>query len=180
VDFVYHRRSEDFRGTTIYPLNRLRAAHPGSYESERRKYEGREVLHGLAIPLLDALWGDVLHLSPFHPSRLATAWREAGLSPTWAGTFFAIPVERLRGSACVWFASGEVSRASDGTPSLDAAHVTRFAPDSFREPEHLPTRYLDYLRGCKTEGRSPRPFAYLPHVLLADELDVTRLELVQA
>ena len=40
--YVYHRVPENLQGTTLYPLNELRAIHPSNYELEKEKYKGRE------------------------------------------------------------------------------------------------------------------------------------------
>ena len=61
MPFVYHIRSADFRGTTLYPLNRLRDRYPDVYEAQRAKYRGREWLLEARVPLLDVLWNDVIH-----------------------------------------------------------------------------------------------------------------------
>jgi hypothetical protein len=157
------------RGETLYPLNLLPAEHPESYEHERRKYDGRETLLELRIPVLDVLWNEALHLSPIHPSHLAEAWRAAGLwSPAWERAFFEIPVERIDAQRAVWFASG----------ALPLDDVTRFDPTAYRELDEPPSTYRNYLRRYREEGRRPRPFAHLPHVLVAAPIEVAGLRAV--
>lgn len=174
--FLYHARPPDMRDATLFPLNRLRDAHPDLYRRARRKYDGREALRELRIPLLDVLWGDAVHLAPVHPFRLAAAWRVTGLSsPAWERSFFRIPVERIVRPA-VWFESGAL--AADG--SLPAEAVSRFDPTRYRELDGPPAPYLDYLRERQAGGRPPRPFAYVPHVLVAGPVDVARVDLVRA
>ena len=47
MPFVYHLCADDFRGTSLLPLNALRAAYPDVYDRECAKWAGREsVLHG--------------------------------------------------------------------------------------------------------------------------------------
>jgi hypothetical protein len=159
------------RGDTLYPLNALRSMHPDLYGEERRKYVGREELQELRIPVLDVLWNDALHLSPIQPSRLAALWRAAGLSsPAWNREFFEIPVDRIDAKRAVWFASG----------ALPFDDVTPFDPGRYRELTEPPPAYGEYLRRYLDEGRSPRPFAYVPHVLVAAPVDVAGLPLVRA
>jgi hypothetical protein len=170
MPFLYHARPEHMRGETLYPLNLMRAVYPDLYEHERGKYVGREELLGLEIPILDVLWNDALHLSPVHPYRLAAAWRDAGLSsPAWDREFFEIPVERIDEQRCAWFASGV----------LPLDHVARFDPNAYRELPQPPAAYHEYLRLYKERGRRPRPFAHLPHVLVAAPIDVVGLRLVR-
>ena len=169
--FAYHARPASMRGETLYPLNRLRDAHPELYERERRKYAGREALLELRIPVLDVLWNDALNLSAIHPGRLAASWQAAGLeSPIWEREFFEIPVERIDASRSVWFPSGVL-------PFTD---VARFDPLGYRQPERPPADYDAYLLRCKGQSRRPRPFAYVPHVLVAAPIDVSGLRLVRA
>lgn len=172
MQFLYHARPRDMRGDVLYPLNMLQATYPDLYEDERGKYAGRrEELLELRIPVLEVLWNDALHLSPIHPSHLAAAWDEAGLSsPAWEREFFEIPVGRVEGLECVWFASG----------ALPLDDVTRFDPNAYQELVQPPASHRQYLRRCKASGRRPRPFAYLPHVLVAAPLNVAGLALVTA
>jgi hypothetical protein len=159
------------RGGTLYPLNALRAAYPELYEEERRKYDGREQLLELRIPVLDVLWNDALHLAPIHPSRLAAAWRTVGLSsPAWEREFFEIPVARIDAKRAVWFTSG----------ALPLDDVTPFDPARYRELTEPPAPYHEYLVDYKERGRRARPFAYVPHVLVAAPVDVAGLRRVRA
>ena len=158
------------RGSTLHPLNVLRTLHPDLYDDERRKYVGREELLDLRIPVLDVLWNDALHLTTIHPSHLAAAWRATGLSsPAWERDFFVIPVERIDAKRAVWFARG----------ALPLDDVVPFDQGRYRELEQPPPAYDAYLRDYKNRGRRPRPFAYLPHVLVAASVDVSGVALVR-
>jgi hypothetical protein len=185
MPFLYHARPPGMRGELLYPLNLLRSVHPDLYEHERRKYVGREALLDLRIPVLGVRWNDALHLSPLHPYRLAAAWRAAGLSsPAWEREFFEIPVERLRGHPCVWFASGALSddgsRREGAVLSLPVEEMTPFDLDAYRGLAQPPAGYREYLRDCRERGRHARPFAHVPHVLVAAPFDVAGLRLVRA
>jgi hypothetical protein len=170
MPLLYHARPTRMRGEMLYPLNELRAVHPDLYEEERRKYAGREELLDLRIPILDVLWNDALHLSPIHPANLAAAWRAAGLSsPAWEREFYEIPIDRIDAKRAVWFARGALP--------LD---VAPFDPGRYRELAEPPPAYRSYLLDYKERGRPARPFAYLPHVLVAAPVDVVGLGLVRA
>lgn len=158
------------RGDTLYPLNDLREVDPDLHESGRQKYVGREKLLELRIPVLDALWNDALHLVPIHPSHLARAWRAAGhASAAWERQFFEIPVERIDAHRAVWFGRG----------ALPLDDVVPFDASRYRELTKVPPAYDAYLRDAKEQARLPRPFAYVPHVLVAEPIDVTGLRLVR-
>jgi hypothetical protein len=171
LPFLYHALPERMRGETLFPLNRLRDVDLELYEAERAKYTGREELLELRIPVLAVRWNDALHLAPIHPRLLAAAWLEAGLElPARAGAFFEIPVERVDAARTVWFGRG----------ALPLDDVVPFDPAAYRELEQAPAAYVEYLRGCRERGRRARPFAYLPHVLVAAPLDVAGLRVVRA
>ncbi len=183
--FLYHRRPPDMRGDVLYPLSVLHKKFPDLYEHERAKYAGREILLELWIPILQVLWTEALHLSPLHPYHLAAAWRAQELtSTTWDREFFEIPVERIDASRSVWFSSGvlignEVERER-GRPSIPVDQVTRFDPSVYRGMERPPTRYLEYLQDQREHSRRPRPFAHVPHVLVAASVDVANVDVVRA
>jgi hypothetical protein len=164
------------RGATLYPLNVLRTAHPDLYEQERAKYAGRETLLDVRIPLVGVRWSDALHLSPIHPYRLAEAWRAAGFSwPDGKAEFLRIPIERLGPAPAVWFGSGALSEAG----SLPGADVALFDEGRYAELVELPPAHCAYLRGLPDDA-VPRPFAYVPHVLVAGPVDVEGVAVVRA
>jgi hypothetical protein len=92
--------------TRLFPLNQVSSIDSALYEREKAKYEAREAVLEFRIPLIDVLWNDTLHFSTIHPYHLAAAWRAVGL---WTATlerpFLQIPVERVAGYPCLWFAS---------------------------------------------------------------------------
>lgn len=185
MQFLYHARSRQMRGDVLYPLSVLKTRFPDLYELERAKYGGRELLFELRVPILEVLWNEALHLSPLHPSQLAAAWRAARLPSTaWDRDFFEIPVERIESSRAVWFATGALDEDDPGRdqhpPSLPVDQVTRFDPAAYRAIRHPPAKYLEYLNDRRERGRRPRPFAYLPHVLVAAPIDVRNLDVVRA
>jgi hypothetical protein len=173
------------RGETLYPLNQLRAIHPDVYEHEKGKYGGREAVLEFRIPLLDLLWNDTLHLSPIHPRHLAAAWRSVGLwSPVWERDCFEIPVDRIAGHPCVWFASEAFwvnnSPHEDVPLSPPLDEFSPFDPSAYRQLAEPPASYHEYLRRQQERGRRPLQFPKIPHVLVAGPIDVAGLTLVRA
>jgi hypothetical protein len=172
VPFLYHAKPAGMRGEKLYPLNRLRTRQPDLYERELAKYVGREALFDVRIPLLDVLWNDALHLSPIHPSKLAAAWRAAGLwSDIWEREFFEIPLERIDGRPCVWLAGGVLPPQGE---------FTWFRASAYRELTAAPLDYHEHLRERSRDARRPRPFAFVPHVLVAGPVDVSGVGVVRA
>jgi hypothetical protein len=173
------------RGETLYPLHLLRSVHRDLYEVELAKYAGREVLLELRVPLLGGRWNDALQLCPLHPSRLARAWRDAGIaSSVWDHDFFQIPLAALEGTPAVWFATGVVSVPDETDeqrpPSLPRAEVSWFDATRYRELDAPTPRHLEHLRERRELGGRARPFAFIPHVLVGAPLDTAGLELVRA
>lgn len=155
------------------------------HERERAKYKGREAVLEFKIPLIDVLWNDALHLSTIHPRHLATAWRKAGLwTSIWERAFFQIPLERLAGHQCVWFASESfwVNNSPDEevplAPPLD--EFKPFDPTTYHELREAPASYHQYLRRQQLRGRPPLQFPKIPHVLVPSPIDVGGLGLVHA
>jgi hypothetical protein len=181
VPFLYHAKPANMRGEVLYPLNRLRTAHPDLYDRAIAKYVGREALLEVRIPLLDVLWNDTVHLAPIHPSHLAGAWRAAGLwSDIWDREFFEIPLDRIDGHPCVWFASGAFPVDSSDQIQRSERDFTWFRSTAYRELAEVPVRHQEHLRQRSRAGRRPRPFAYIPHVLVAGLIDVAGLSVVRA
>jgi hypothetical protein len=185
VRFLYHARPPDLRGETLYPLNQLESLDPALYERERGKYKGREAVLEFRIPAIDLLWNDTLHLSIIHPYHLAAAWREVGLwTPIWERPFFQIPLERVAGYQCIWFASESfwVNNSPDEdvplAPPLE--EFKPFDPIAYEELREAPASYYDYLRRQLERGRRPLQFPKIPHVLVPGPVEVAGLALVRA
>jgi hypothetical protein len=182
--FLYHARPPDMRGETLYPLNQLRSVDPALYGRERAKYKGREAVLEFRIPLIDVLWNDTLHLSTIHPYHLATAWREVGLwTPFWDRPFFQIPLDRVTGYQCTWFASESFwvnnSPGEDVPLAPPLEEFKLFDLTAYEELTEAPASYNDYLRREQQRGRRPLQFPKIPHVLVPGPVEVAGVALVR-
>ena len=176
VPFLYHRRPQDLRDETLYPLNDLQALHPDLYALEAAKYEGRELVRELRIPLLEVTWNDAVHLAPIHPYHLAASWGAAGLSSRmWEREFLAIPVGRIDARLAVWFAY-----STDVVSPLAEDEFIPFDADAYEELTKAPAAYAAYMHRLRESGRPGRHFGYVPHVLVAGPIDVSGLTCVRA
>src|SRR4029077_13987025 len=63
VPFVYHLCADDFRGTSLLPLNALRVAYPDVYDRECAEWAGREAVLQWQVPHLGVAWSDTVNLS---------------------------------------------------------------------------------------------------------------------
>ena len=171
---VYHVVPTAMAGDLLYPLNRLRALHADLAEAATRKYEGREALMRVRLPLLDCLWNDVIHLTPLHPSKTRRALEAAGF-PVREIEFFSIPPTVLNGGAAVWF---ENSRVKGPDYRLDKEEFSIFDQRRYRELAAIPEVQHKYLEQAKRSGERPLFWARVPHVLYRGEIDVRGLKVV--
>src|SRR5262245_55380278 len=92
--YLYHWVPADLRGHILYPLNQLKSIYPSLYIIEAAKYQNRESLMRVRLPILDCLWNDVLHFSPVHPSKIQQALAEAGFARKQRRYFKIDPLEK--------------------------------------------------------------------------------------
>ncbi len=159
-------------GNILYPLNQLKTIYPMAYETHVKKYEGREYLLDVKIPILDCLWNDVLHMSPIHPKDLDEAWREYGFE--YELEFFEIDLKDLdRTKLAIYkYEKLRINRT-------DKIEVTAFDEDYVLKNNKVRQVSKDYFKKCKEEGTDPLIFVGVPHILYKGEIDVTNCNLVK-
>jgi hypothetical protein len=183
VPFVYHLVADDFRGTSLLPLNALRAAHPDVYERESTKWAGRESVLQWRVPHLGVAWGDTVNLAALDPARLIEARRQLGLpfSRLLERRLVRIPVERIaRQPAVVYDGSTHWLNSRPGenvmaTPPED--EFTPFDADSYQELRETPPLHLEYLKEQLAAGLPALGFVFVRHVLVAGPVDIEGLPL---
>jgi hypothetical protein len=174
---LYHRRSRNFWGNILYPLNALKKSAPELYQAHRAKYDGREWVMDQRVPLLDCLWNDVLHLSPVHPERVAELARAQGL--VWYGAdWFEIDPAAMEFSR----ANSAVFRFADMTDrmSIEPDEFVPFDLARLAEMTEIPKRTRDYYATVEKGSARYFIFAGIPHVLHKGCLDVASTPLVRA
>lgn len=160
-------------GSVLYPLNELRERDPDTFVRARAKYEGREQVLELRVPLLDCLWNDVLHLSPVAPVEIVEALESAGLTPD-RRRFVEVDAGELEPAQTVLFLN-----STDREHRFDDGQWNWFDARSVSCHTRLPQATRDYYAACSREGTRPLLFAYVPHVLFRGSLDVSRLSVVE-
>ena len=183
MPFVYHLCSEDFRGSTLYPLNLLASVYPEIFERERPKYHGRESVLEWQVPHLGVPWGDTVNLSALDPVHLVQARQRLGVpfSRLLERRVVRIPVERIRSKAVVYDSRSHWINSSPGqdvplTPPEE--EFSPFAADTYEELAEVPQLHLDYLRRQLSLGEPALGFVFVRHVLVAGPLDISGLSLV--
>lgn len=173
MQYLYHRRHPGFVGTTIYPLNQLRAKFPDLHAAQARKYAGRERITGETVPVVDALWNDLVHCAPIHPRTIFRALTVLERAPE-AQEWFRIPVAKIQRIDAVWF---DPQNERYPFPVRDG-EVTMFDPSRYRELRALPARTLRYYRALTGTGQPSLLFLYVPHVLVHGLIDVSDVDVV--
>ena len=183
MPFVYHLCADEFRGTSLLPLNALRVAHPDVYDRERTKWAGRESVLLWQVPHLGVAWGDTVNLAALDPIHLVQARKRLGVpfSHLLERRVVRIPVQRIADRKAVvydsrthWLNSrpGEKVRS---TPPED--EFTVFDIDTYQELLETPRLHLEYLSEQLAAGRPALGFVFVRHVLVAGPVDISGLPL---
>ena len=165
------------RGSTLYPLNRLAELDEELYVTELSKYSdhpSRRGLPGRRVPKLECAWGDALHFSPVHPRLIHAAWSELGGNGAPPARWFALPLGRLDVDRTV------VYKGSGRNPSaaIPEAEIERLDPEAYEEPRRVPDATLNWYRELVAGGRSGAWFVGVPHVLVAEAVEVGGCEVI--
>lgn len=168
--FIYHRKSDDFTGATLYPLNRLKEHFPALYESAVKKYFGREWLLNVSVPPLSCLWNDVIHLSLMHPSviyksLLSTGFNHSDRELLW----FEIPLEDALNQASTLYLN---TRPWQDEQILYNSDFRLATEKHVRELSEMPEINIQYYRDCAMRGERPLLWKRAPHLLVKGELNI--------
>ena len=160
-------------GSVLHPLNELRESAPEIWRREVAKYEGREQVLDMRVPLLDCLWNDVLHFSPVHPSVVVAALGAAGFEED-RRRFFEIGADLLDPAQTVVFLN-----STDREHRFDPEQWSWFDASMVARLSSLPELTRAYYAECAREGWTPLRFAHVPHVLFRGSLDVSDATVVR-
>lgn len=169
--FLYHVVPRDMRGGVLYPLGRLRERWPDLAVAAARKYDGRESLMDVLIPILGCRWNDAIHLAPLHPAKTRQALADAGLSPG-ALDFFAIPAEMLGEGRAVFFKN---SVDTCGMYDFRAEDFSVFDAARFRGLADAPEAQKEAFRSAAARGGRPLLWSRTPHVFYQGEIRTSSL-----
>ena len=183
MPFVYHLCADDFRGTSLLPLNALRVMHPDVYDRECAKWAGREsVLHS-QVPHLGVAWADTVNLAALDPVHLIQARKRLGVpySRLLERRVVRIPVQRIAGQPAVVYDSRSHwlnSRPGENVPaSPPVDEFTPFDVDTYEELLETPRLHLEYLSDQVAAGKPALGFVFVRHVLVAGPVDISALPL---
>ena len=184
--YLYHMCAPDFRGTTLLPLDGLRDAYPDLYEREIAKYTGREAVLKFVVPGLGVTWGEAVNLSALNPALLVEERRRLGVpfSNLLTRRILRIPLDRIAHQKCVAYCATVhwANTAPNDSTAPQVPPLTDFAPfdvPSHREPASVPPKHTEYLLRQQLRSEYALGFAFVPHVLVAAPIDISRLQLLQ-
>ncbi|MBI4372046.1 MAG: hypothetical protein HY552_07090 [Elusimicrobia bacterium] len=176
--WLYHQIPDVFAGEVLYPLNQLVEIAPEVAKVAKRKYEGREHLMNVRLPLLNCLWNDVLHLSPIHPSRIRDALMETGclrqadIKPR---RFFVIAPEGLEPRQTLYFQNSHDTGYKYDFLESDFAF---FDFQRYRELAAVPDEQFGYFIQMKDAQKTPLLWARTPHVFYRGAIRMAGLEII--
>lgn len=178
---VFHMRNiSNEKARELLPLSALQESDPESYAQALAKYDDtpeRRRLPGTRIPCLDALWTEVVFLSPITPHAVWTAWAEArsieaGKRPLPAQEFWAIPVDDI-GEAVL------LDRTLTATgEEIDPREVSRLNPDTYISATVTTPGNAAWARELTRKGVRGGYFHRTPHVLTRGPVSLERSRLV--
>lgn len=170
-NWLYHRVPDRMIGEVLYPLNELASVDSAVAHAESRKYETRERLMAVRLPILNCLWNDVLHLSPIHPAKIKRALIETGyqqdLPPV--RNFFVIDPSWLLAGKGVHFRN---SMDTEGKYDFPGCDFTAFDRTLYQELAAVPEQQRRYFMRIKEEGGRPLLWARTPHVFYQGEINI--------
>ena len=181
MPFVYHLCADDFRGTSLFPLNALRVAYPDVYDRECAKWAGRESVLQWQVPHLGVAWGDTVNLAALDPVHLIQARKRLGVpfSRLLERGVVRIPVQRIAHQRAVVYDSRSHwlnSRPGEKVPSTPPEdEFTPFDAGTYQELLETPQLHLDYLSEQLAAGQPALGFVFVRHVLVAGPVDISGL-----
>lgn len=161
------------QGEILYPLNELKQHHVDAYNQQIRKYEGREALLKNAIPTLNCLWNDVLHLAAVHPEEVKTAMSKAGL--TYSGKFFQIDPHSLEPKNTTIY----LYKPPYTSKLLEESDFVAYDPDHLHKYSHVGEATIEDYRKRMQQGKRPFVHVFVPHILYKGTIDTSNAKIIE-
>lgn len=169
--YIYHAKRPDFVGDRLYPLNTLKGRLPEVYAGAVKKYEGREWLLDVKVPVLNALWNDVIHFSLMHPYLICETLSDIGFEHhKYSREWFEVPVADVLKFPSIIYKNTRKDRSSRIFPESDFEPVRE---ERVLELSGMPERNLAYYGECFADKTIPLIWGFAPHVLIKGELDIS-------
>lgn len=164
---MYHMVPEKMRGNILYPLSSLEKIFPDLHAEAMTEYEGREHVPETPISTLGVQFKDVLQLSPVHPREIIAALKNAGLEPH-EMRFFEVDPKLLDPEKAAIYLFNDTEGDVPYSPDDVAKHGVM--------PEETKRHYLE----AATQGKRPKLFVGIPHVMYKGSIDISKLPVITA
>lgn len=163
LPYLWHYVPDNMKGNYLWPLAELATRMPQVAALQAKKYDDRQYMQKMHIPLLDCEWKQAIFLSATHPKDVYEGFRQAGLSrrPKKA---FQIPVEALAGYEVAWV-DLTVPNEQPGALRLSESAVSKFDLSTYRSRPLSPAS-LEYFKAEADKGKIPLELLKEPHVVL--------------
>ena len=172
---LYHMVPKEMKGDKLVPLSKLKELDADLYQKEINKYKGREHLVGQVIPTLkEARWEDVLNFSPVHPSIIQAELDKYGKKLD-SNEFFEIDPHLLDKEQTTVF----LHKYNDLENKLEDGNFVEYNPNQLSLYSEMSQEVKDYYKKEVTEGKDPRPYHKIPHILHKGEFDISKVKKIK-
>lgn len=168
--YIYHIVPDNFTGDTLYPLRILQEKYPQD-ERYTKKYTDRPHIPQLYIPQLDCYWPDVIHFGAIHPLVLRQALTDAWFPQDFS--YYAIDTDKLDQSKMIVY----LNLAKADKNNLIPEDFVAFNTSELSKRSNIPQDTLVYYKKKATEGKSPIPFLFVPHILYKGIISLENIKL---
>lgn len=165
--YVYHIKSKEFVGKTIYSLNQIKNIDPKIYKKSIAKYKNRMDHITTKIDLLDCTWADVVNLSTLNPIKifeLASILGNKNYKYNDGVEIWQIPISNLKNTEFCYY--------DDNVSDKSKKAYKKIKLDNYKELDFVPTETVKYFVECVESNEDPLIFASVPHLLVKDKVSL--------
>lgn len=174
TQYVYHLKPNSFKGNIIYPLSKIENEFPSIYKKEINKYKGRESHPETKIKLLNCKWKDCVIFSTLNPIKifqLEKLLQIPGYKEVDDLEVFRFDIKDLKEkSMCLY--------DDDIGPKKDEAY-SKITISSYKETQNIPIKTVKHFVDCKEKNKYPLLFGNIPHLLVKDEIDISKADIIK-
>lgn len=172
--YLYHIKTDNFSGSEIYSLNKVKETDESKYNNYIKKYKGREDHITTKIKKLDCTWADVVNLSTINPFKIFMLTNILGIKNHKYNEnkeIICIPISKLKNKEFCYY-DDNISEKSDKAYS-------NFKISSYKETEFIPDKTVKYFLDCLKQDEDPLAFAYIKHVLVKDSINIKGCKVIK-
>lgn len=181
MNYLYHRvpqakdGSSAMAGHTLYPLTDLKQLYPAIHERQKAKYDGRQHVMKLTIPLLgNCTWNSVIFMTSVHPKDLRQVFIEAGGNPNIQRSYYQIDPAQLEQDKLAVY----LFKPNGGAP-LTRDDFATYHYEDLAAYSQIPAVTKAYFKETlKNQGYIPLFYRFIPHILYQGLIDISKCEII--